>query len=244
MTMNVSIFPWLNKPGFPTLLDSTFSESLDVTDPYRNPVRSGKWFNYDIYKNKPVPPVAEWKLPDQLYCICNTVKRFDADFFYCGSFFKFLVSEAFLNFIKENNLLEGEYDCCNVNLVSRKKEPIVTTKKYFYLRIFRFHDHLVDWNQTQAVKKERSVVDMFYYKNITLKKDEHIPDLFFINKPLYANTFFCNDQIKNKIQAKNFLRFSLIHPDDFVVEQQFRDKNPYPDKTTMQERDKRLFQQL
>lgn len=237
MALYTVLYNWLSKPGFPVDIECTFTESLDTPDPYNKPVQTGGWPDYDVYKGKPVPPSGEFALPDKLYWVCKNLKRFDVDFFYKGYFFRFIVSGAFLEFIRENSLLEGEYDYCPLEPVSPKKDPIAL-RGYYYLRVFRFHNHIVDRNTTPKVKKQRVVLPMHYYPHFNFVEGAEVPPMFFINDPVYAQGFFCNEEIKSKMVAAQLAGFALVPMQEFADEQQFRDGHPYPETELMKSRSK------
>lgn len=237
MALYTVLYNWISKPGFPVDIECTFTESLDTPDPYNKPVQTGGWFNYDVYKGKPVPPSGEFALPDKLYGVCKNLKKFEADFFYKGYFFKFIVSGAFLKFIQENALLKDEYDYCPLELVSKKNEPIAR-QDYYYLRVFRFHNDIINWDTTPKAKKQRVVIPMHYYPQLNFKEGVEVPPMFFINDPVYSQGFFCNDEIKSKIEAAGLKGFALVPTQEFADEQQFRDGHPYPETELMKSRSK------
>ncbi|MBO0933297.1 Imm43 family immunity protein [Fibrella aquatilis] len=239
----ISLRPWEGFPGVPAYVDMTLTEQIDGKDPYNKPVRTTKWFDYDVYQGNPVPPSGEFALPDELYCLCSGIKTFDTDFYYSGYFYRFIVSEKFLLFIENNSFLEGAYDYCPLTILSKKLEPI-TQQPYYLLRVFRFHQELINWQDSPTVAKKESFNKQVYYPELVLAKTEQeLPGLFFANQRGFSDCFFCTEPTKQLIDKQLFRGIALVSPTDYVGEQQYRDDHLSATPKEARQRDKIRFAQ-
>lgn len=235
-----SLFPWYGFPGVKPYFDSTLTENISGKNPYNKPIRSGNWFNYHIYKNNPVPPSGPFTLPEKLFCICSGISKFDSDFYYHGYFYRFIVSERFVNFLKENKLAEGEYDLCEIEMLSKKLDPL-SDKKHYLIRFFKFHDQLFNWQESESIKKKGSVSNEVYFPSPKLSGISETPPFFLLLQGFLRSAFLCTREIKEKLDKEKFKGFVMVPVDEYVDVQQFRDNYPMATKELMQHEDSRWF---
>jgi hypothetical protein len=238
-TFYTFLFPWFGWSGVPNYFDKTLTEELVGKNVYSHPVLNGDWINYDIYRNKPVPPAGEYLLPEHLFCVSSNIKQMTSDIHLVGYFWKYFVSEKLLCFLKDNNCLLGEFDFCPISFVS-KKQVSIATQKYFFLRFFKFYDAYLDADKCVSVQDNSMTFTQTFLKSLVFKASIQPPSIFVL-KDFGFNCFIFNEELKNMFAKLDLNGAAIVKIDEYVDEELFRRKHPYPTKEILQERDSFFF---
>jgi len=230
----ILLTPWCPVSMTPAYIDSTFTEDINIKDPYNNPVYKNDWFNYSPMRaGKAVPLTDNYKLPSHFYWICSNVKRLDIDYY---SHTKgVIVSSVFFNFLKQFKCYD-EYEMSYITPLSKKLTPI-SDKKYLFIRFTNFSFYkLIDLEKSNKIRRQNKIITQYLYLNFSLREQNAFPDIFWMKNELVAK-----DPIGNLINEKGFCGFKMLALKDFANEYTFRDTHPYPTLNEMRERDKMWF---
>lgn len=217
-----------DKLGLPTFLHRTFTEEFNEQKPMEG-IYSSKWPNYSQLRDgAPVPE--SLRLPAKLILVCKGIRRFMPDFF-TDTPLEWIVSAAFLKFLKSNHLLlEGYYEQSELTLLSATKKPI-TTKQYYLLRLIKNYNALIEFEKSPKVfSSQKPLTEQtparFYYSDLVFQRHAQVPPLFFPNDRSYWYSFFCNEEIKTEIEKENFLGIRFHTLEDYAQEQLYYEQYP------------------
>ena len=218
-----------SRKGLPIFISYRLMEEINEKKPF-DPIYKTDWLLYHPIKHG-IPPKEEYKLPKKLIMICE-LSKLVLDFFPLFTY-RWLVSESFLNFLVENELLpENRVEVAVITeLLSRRKMQPISEKKYYIIRWFRPFNDLLDIEKTQTdiVKHSegKGWREHVYYKKIFFK-DNVCPNLFFLHQPFYYDCFFVTQEIRDKMESKKFLGFDFYTLEEFMIKKEgigFNDRN-------------------
>jgi|GEM_PF-2565823 len=204
--------------GVPIDLHMIFTEEFNSQKPMEATYRT-QWLSYNPKRNgTPVPD--ELKLPSELFLVCKGERKLSFDFF-TQNRGEWLVSSEFLNFIKDNNLLDGKYEISKLTVLSTGGKPI-TKKQYFLVRILQYNNDLIDWEKTPTVDACEKPINYDFYPSICFKENLEIPEMLFIDKIAFKHSFLASERIKSMMENQKFIGFDFYTLSEFIEESQNR----------------------
>ncbi|MEK4171431.1 Imm43 family immunity protein [Lysinibacillus sp. FSL L8-0312] len=152
-------------------------------------------------------------LPKKLWLITTNKIEFD----YYEDFLGHIVSNKFLNLIKESNYLQ-HYVLSSLNIVSTKGKPKVN-QPYYFLKFYDRED-IVDYEKsdfkTREVPKNKSFningIFVEKYNKIILKETDK--DIFCLNDLKLVSYLFCSENFKQLCKINNIKGIRFIEIDD------------------------------
>jgi hypothetical protein len=205
--------------GLPVSIDRIYTEEINVSKPMQ-PYYSREWLFYNPQKDG-IPVPENLKLPQNLYMICKGLRKINFDF-YTQERGEWIVSDAFMNFIKEHKLFENSYEISELNIQTTTGKQL-GSKRYFLMRFFQDNNDLVDWDNSQQIESNRRTgIKFCFYKDLCFFEDKAILDAMFFTKIAFKHSFVMTEKIKLLIEKENFLGYDFYKLNDFVEESQRR----------------------
>lgn len=218
--------PYFEQKGLPVFLDRTYTEKFNTEKPME-PIYSGEWARYNRHQDS-APLPERMRLPAQLILVCKGLRSFQADFF-SDEPMQWIVSERFLKFLQERELLAVQYEQSRLEIVSTGNKPI-TNQAYFLLRLLSSSNDLIDFAQSpQVISRHKPLSKTaprkIYYTDFVFYKEE-TPAFLVIDDRAYWYTFLCNSEIKQAIEGENFLGFDFYKLVEYMQEMEHRAEKP------------------
>ena len=191
------------------------------------PIYTGEWARYNRYQDgTPLPE--RMRLPAQLILVCKGLRSVRADFF-SDEPMQWIVSERFLKFLQERNLLDVQYEQSRLEIVSTGNKPI-TNQAYFLLRLLSSSNDLIDFAQIPQVASKHKPLSKtaprkIYYTDFVFNKGD-APAFLVVDDRAYWYTFLCDSEIKQAIEGENFLGFEFYKLAEYMQEMEHRAEKP------------------
>lgn len=189
--------------GVPIFLDGVLAEKFDP----KNPMPP---MNYSWTRNRLGKKI---DYPKELWLI---VKEKSLLFDYYPCFRGIIVSDVFLNIMKENTS-EEFYQIVKLNTVSWKGKE-VTPKKYFYLRFYK-EESLFDYEKSEYVLENDVNMEnvltvgsgIKYFKEIFLNNNISNTRFFILRDRMFNKYLFCNSSFRLQIEKAGLYGFEILH---------------------------------
>jgi len=217
----VSLLPFEddNKSGLPAHIYRIYTEEFNPKQPMK-PVYSTDWLFY-MPKRDGVPVPENLRLPPNLFMVCKGLRKITFDF-YTQEAGEWVVSADFLNFLQTNNLLKEHYEISKLTILTTTGKNL-GEKPYFLLRLFKYDNELVDWENCPAIDADRKTgINFKFYPDLSFHSGVKVPEMLFINQIAFKHSFIVNDNIKSLMEKENFVGFDFYTLPDFAEESQKR----------------------
>jgi hypothetical protein len=204
------------KLGLPIDIERTFTEVFNEKKPLYSPIPRPWWGHYGYSGGMPSDNL---RLPAKLLMVCKDLRYFNPDF-YSDRARNWTVSARFLDFLQTYGLLQGTYEQSELTIISTTQKSIAS-QPYYLLRLFTTDNDLIDFEHTaQLVSPVKPFTELtppyVYYTDLAFKPDTKVPSLFYLDDESYLYSFFCNEEIKAKMEAEKFLGFDFYTLEEYA----------------------------